>query len=439
MANSGLNGEPPPDAPTGWREKDSRTLAAVRRLLARERLDAILPWKAAHRAYLLNFFDAVHADVPWEEMATFLILPLEQDAFISGSHEHVAGRVDYGVAPVWLSPANRSGEWWGCDENLAVFVDEMKRRGLARARIGYESKWTPAAMMEKLRAALPDVTWIKADTIVPQVRLSKTPRERELMKRAVLGGFEAMEAYAAALRNGATRAEAQLARAHRALDAGVEWVGGAMGMAWTGGTFETLDWWDAPARERFLKSPVGRNWLLLPDQVPICVTHFETRCQYYFSDIAWHEVLGPAPAEGESLLWSADAEPPRPFPWRELVKDYEVIRAVQREAINQIRIEMDQTQARAAVEAYLAKNSDYREHGRGYFIHSLGLEIHEEPILAAANPNAMPVDGPIFFEPGAVCSSEWFSRHWTVEDPFVLGDNGRWEPLTTLRGLTPRA
>ncbi|MCX5660684.1 MAG: aminopeptidase P family N-terminal domain-containing protein [Planctomycetota bacterium] len=424
------------DAPTGWREKDERTLVEVRRLLARDRLDAILPWKAAHRAYLLNFFDAVHADVPWEEMATFLVLPLEGDPFISGSHEHVAGRVPYGVCPGWLKPENRSGEWWGCDENLAVFVGEMKRRGLARARVGYEKKWLPVAMFEKLRAALPDVTWVPADTIVPQVRLVKTPREQALMRRAVVGGFAAMEAYCSALRSGATLEEAQLARAHRALDAGVEWVGGAMRMAWTGGTFETLDWWDAPAREQIRRSPVGRNWLLLPDDAPICVTHFETRCQFYFSDIAWHEFLGPAPSDGDRVVWSADSEPMRLFAWRDLVRDFEVMRVVQREAINQIRIGMDQAEARAAVERYLAGNADYQEHGRGYFIHSLGLEIHEEPILAAANPNALPVDGPILFQPGAVCSSEWFSRHWTVEDPFVLGADGKWEPLAPLRGVT---
>ena len=36
--------------------------------------------------------------------------------------------------------------------------------------------------------------------------------------------------------------------------------------------------------------------------------------------------------------------------------------------------------------------------------------------------------------PGAVVSSEWFSRCWTVEDPFVMTETG-WEPLAQLQGL----
>lgn len=426
------------DGATGWREKDERSLTEVRRLLSAARLDALLPWKTAHLAYLTNFLDGVHAAVPYEEMATFLLLPLEKDAFISGSHEHVAGRPQFGTAPGWLKPENRSGEWWGFDQNIAVFADQMKARGLSRAKVGYEKKWLPILVFEKLRAALPDVEWIPADTIVPQVRLSKTPREQALMRHAVQGGFTAMEAYSAALRAGATRAEAELVRAKSALDAGVEWVGGATRMSWTGGTFETLPWWDAAARQQFLATPLGRNWQQLPDDVPICVTHFETRHHYYFSDIAWHETLGPEPAPNDQIAFAADSVPGR-HSWREMVRDYDVIRQVQRDAINQIRIGMNQAQARAAVEAYLARTPEYAEHGRGYFIHSLGLEVHEEPILAAANPEAMPVDGPIIFEPGAVCSSEWFSRFWTVEDPFVLRADGRWEPLTELRGLAPRA
>ena len=425
------------NTPTGWREKDEYTLPEMRRLMSAAKIDAMLPWKSAHVAYLTNFWDAVHTPISYEEMATFLLVPLDRDPFIAGSHEHIAGRPQFGTAPGWLKNENRSGDWWGFDQNVAVFADQVKQRGLAHARIGYEKKWLPMPVFEKLKAALPDVTWVIADLIVPQVRLAKTPREQELMKHAVRGGYEAMEAYSLALRGGATRAEAELVRAKRALDSGCEWVGGATRMSWTGGTFETLPWWDAAAQQQFLREPIGRNWQQLPDEVPICVTHFETRYHYYFSDIAWHETLSPEPSPGDAIDWAADGQRGK-FLWRDLCRDYEVIRAVQQEAINTIRIGMNQTEARAAVEAYLARNADYQHHGRGYFIHSLGLEVHEEPVLAAANPEAMPVDGPIIFVPGTVCSSEWFSRHWTVEDPYVLRADGKWGPLVPLRGLSPR-
>lgn len=425
---------PPSTDFTGWREKDDRTIREVRRLMREDELDALLPWKAAHVAYLMNFFDSVHAVIPWEEMLCFLVIPLERDAFMAGNHASGAGWPEFGVHPWWLKTENRSGEWWGSDENIAVLADQFRKRGLSHARVGYERKWVPVSLMDKLRAALPGVTWKPADRIVPQVRLVKSSRELELMRKAVLGGFAAMDAYMNVLRAGGSLVDAQLARAKKALDEGVDWVGGAARMAWTGGTYETLRWWDAPARERYLKTWIARNWQSLPDGAPICVTHFETQCDGYFSDIAWHEYLHASRGPDELIEWAALNEPGT-FTRRELQADYDVMRVVQREAINRIRPGMTQTQARAAVEDYLKHNADYQRHGTGYFVHSLGIEVHEEPILATANPRAMPYDEVMYFEPGIVCSSEWFSKHWTIEDPFVMGENGVWEPLTELRGI----
>lgn len=73
-----------------------------------------------------------------------------------------------------------------------------------------------------------------------------------------------------------------------------------------------------------------------------------------------------------------------------------------------------------------------------YYIHGVGLEVHEEPLLHTPMLEPTPLDGLIYFEPGAVVSSEWFTHLWTVEEPFVLTADG-WEPLVELRGLTDPA
>ncbi len=53
---------------TGWQEKDDRTIREMREYMVRERLDAFIPWKTAHIAYLTNYYDIVHMNIFWEEM-----------------------------------------------------------------------------------------------------------------------------------------------------------------------------------------------------------------------------------------------------------------------------------------------------------------------------------------------------------------------------------
>ncbi|MDP6114019.1 MAG: M24 family metallopeptidase [Planctomycetota bacterium] len=415
---------------TGWKEKDDRTIAEIRAYLTREKLDAFIPWKVPHLAYLTNYFDQLHMNILWEEMMAVLVIPLDSAPFIVGEHQSWAGSSEFGVAPWWLEErhsTNRPGR-----NALERTVELLKEKGLGTGRIGIETLWMPVAAHDYLRSALPDAEFVSADTLVPQIRFIKTSREQELMKKAADTGIRAMEAYMQAIRSGLSRTEAQRLRAQRALDYGGEWVGGVSRHAWTGGTDETPAWWDADARRRFL-STTARNWKGLPDDSPVCVTHYSAIFQYYFSDLAWHEFYGPEPAESEMLQW-VDRE----IPFHDARRDFEILRRVQKEALEPIRPGMSHLEAKAAVDAWLAADAESKEHITNYYIHGIGLEIHEEPVLTGSVPIPTPADVPILFQPGAVVSSEWFTQLWTVEEPFVLTESG-WEPLAELKDLTDPA
>ena len=160
------------------------------------------------------------------------------------------------------------------------------------------------------------------------------------------------------------------------------------------------------------------------------VTHLQAVYQHYLADLAWHEFIGPEPTAGEVLAFGD-----RRVAYSEAVEDFEAIRRVQSQALGAIEPGMDHQSAQEAVNEWLRTDAEASRHINGYFIHGVGLEVHEEPVLGGSRPRAVPLDGPIHFRPGAVVSSEWFTGIWTVEEPFVMTPDG-WEPMVELRGIT---
>ena len=416
-------------ASTGWKEKDDRTITEIRHYLHWEKLDAFIPWKPAHLAYLTNYCDMLHLGIPWEEMIALVVIPRVDAAFIVGEDWLIAGAEELGVAPRWLGerhPTKRPGR-----NAVQRVADLLREKGFDRGRIGVEYKWMPVAVYDHLRSALPNAEFVPCDLLVPRIRFMKTEREQRLLQKAAEIGLRAMQAYMRAVRSGATRREAERVRAECALADGGEWVGGPYRLAWNGGTDETPDWWDPEPRERFLSSK-SRNWRGLPDDSPFFVTHFQTRFQYYFADMAWHQFFDPEPDDKRLLTWGKDQ-----VNFAEARRDFEILRRVQREALDRIRPGMSHPEAKKMVDDYLSADREAKEHVTNYYIHGIGLEIHEEPVLCRKDMKEIliPLDGPIHFQPGAVVSSEWFSSLWTVEEPFVLTGNG-WQPLVDLSGLT---
>ena len=74
---------------------------------------------------------------------------------------------------------------WGefSDDAMAVLADELKRLGLARARIGTELDYLPAADFARLKAAMPDAEFVAVDAALDRMRRIKTPDEIDLLRR----------------------------------------------------------------------------------------------------------------------------------------------------------------------------------------------------------------------------------------------------------------
>lgn len=406
-------------------EHDERTIGTIRGYLRDNGLDAFIPAKPAHVAYLTRYYDKLHVNILWEEMASYLAIT-PSAAFIVGAHEHWAGPPGTGVAPAWISERIRGG--LDGYETLQVLAGELRRRGLDAGRIGIETTWLPVALHEALRERLPRAEFVPANDLVPQLRLLKTPVEHELLRRAAAAGVASMEAYMAAIRAGRGEAQALLARAAAALEHGAEWVGGAYHVAWTGGIDNTPDWWSPPVRERFRRCP-DRYWHGVVGSPDYCVTHFEAMYQYYYADLAWHEFIC-EPKPGARIDFGEGAR----VEFREAQEDFDILRRMQSEALAQITPGMTHAEAIGKLKAFVAADPLFSAHCTGYFIHGVGLEIHEEPVFTSATPRAIPQGGRIRYDAGAVVSSEWFSKYWTVEEPFALTAGG-WKPLVPLRGL----
>ncbi len=59
----------------GWREKDDRSIKEIKAYMEHERLDAFIPSKIPHIAYLTNYYDIIHMNITWEEMICILVIP----------------------------------------------------------------------------------------------------------------------------------------------------------------------------------------------------------------------------------------------------------------------------------------------------------------------------------------------------------------------------
>jgi len=69
---------------------------------------------------------------------------------------------------------------------FALLGDMLRERGLAKARIGADLDFLPAADLDALKRALPDVTWIDGSDVLRRMRAIKSAREISRLRRAAL-------------------------------------------------------------------------------------------------------------------------------------------------------------------------------------------------------------------------------------------------------------
>ncbi|VTU36084.1 M24 family metallopeptidase [Variovorax sp. PBL-E5] len=69
------------------------------------------------------------------------------------------------------------------DDAMLVLADQLKKLGLAQARIGIEMDYLPAGDLARLQAALPQAKFERCEHILARLRQIKTPEEIALLRR----------------------------------------------------------------------------------------------------------------------------------------------------------------------------------------------------------------------------------------------------------------
>jgi Xaa-Pro aminopeptidase len=87
---------------------------------------------------------------------------------------------------------------------FAVLGELLRERGLARARIGIDLEFMPAADFATLRRALPDIDWVDASEVVRRLRAIKSAREIDCVRRACALADAGFHALTAGIRLGST-------------------------------------------------------------------------------------------------------------------------------------------------------------------------------------------------------------------------------------------
>ncbi|WEK51969.1 MAG: Xaa-Pro peptidase family protein [Candidatus Kaistia colombiensis] len=80
---------------------------------------------------------------------------------------------------------------------FAVLGDLLRENGLARARIGVDLEFMPAADFLTLKQALPEIEWVDGSEVLRRLRMVKSPREIDCIRRACAlsdSGFHALTA-----------------------------------------------------------------------------------------------------------------------------------------------------------------------------------------------------------------------------------------------------
>lgn len=109
--------------------------------------------------------------------------------------------------------------------------DMIAERGLARASLGIDLEFMPAADFARLKEILPSAQWRDASSIVKRLRLIKSPREIELLRNAARYAEDGLQNMANAVRSGSTATELSDA-----------WLTGAMGATKANGQSLSSHW-----------------------------------------------------------------------------------------------------------------------------------------------------------------------------------------------------
>jgi Xaa-Pro aminopeptidase len=347
----------------------------LRTLMGAAELDALLALGCRNAIYLTGLF---HQEVWIGEPHGLVVIPTVV-AFPDNSF--AVGAQWKGASPGWgyelgSFPGAVYGDLMRPDQTieakLVVVAEQLTRRGLARATIGVDMDAAPAQAVDRLRQQLPEARFVPADGILYRLRSVKSAGELERIRTAVAISEGAFEAALPALRVGASYAQMSRAWASEVIErGGLPLIASPLYLTTGGG-------------ERFTVAPgLPRTFDLVTVYRGYHADHMVTVC-----------AGEPVPAARER---------------------YDRARARQEFLRATLKAGMSKA------ELYQAWVREYGERDAGFFsVHSIGLEIHEEPRVGTSTATEVAIWPEVTFEVAAVVCLE----PAPAEDMYFLGAAG---------------
>ena len=279
------------------------------------------------------------------------------------------------------------------DARLVKAAEEIKARALDRGRIGIDLAYTPASSLHKLRQLLPEAKFVPADGLLAQMRSVKTAVEVERVRRAVSVSEQALRdvVQTVSVHAGMRYADLVTAWAVRVLERGA---------------FPVLalpyDFVSQATRSFGLRSS---DMCRYPARVePGVVTRLDLGACYkgYYGDQKFAVCLG-RPSDGALATFEAH------------LARQQYMRDVIRPGVTKSEV-----YARCSEEFASAGGEGSLER-YDFWVHGVGLDIHEEPRIGSALALNSDLMAEVTFEVNTVVALE---ASWLVEDLFIVEESG---------------
>jgi Xaa-Pro aminopeptidase len=349
-------------------------LRRVDEALTGNRLDALVataPWNVCYTA---GTSFSTQKTIP-ERLAFTISTPDGAQTFIYCAIEDGHARDES-----WIE--DRRGYVEFAERPTALLAEVLRERGVDRGRVGVEKRFLAAQYVEELLELLPDVELVAADTIFDAMRAVKTPAEIEILARAAVATDAAIAEAFLAARPGDSEASV----ASRMISACRERGG------------ESLLHMVLATGSNMLKAHHA------PDGTPlepggVVRTDFGMTWGHYLSDIARTAFVAPADPGNLAI-------------YRRLEEAHqETIAAI----APGVRVGDVFDACKRAFEAH---GLDFRMPHVG---HSIGLGLHEHPMIHPGNDESLKPEMVLMIEPVAFTAENFFH----TEDMVVVTDAGR--------------
>ena len=325
---------------------DGLDFSPVFKAMKEEGMDALVAMEPHSVALLLNYWNEILVQVGFREAPAAVVFTSSEDIFA------VTVRMNYNreIAP-WVSEfvgRYTDSDYYDQGRMVETLVRALNKKGLVGGRVGFEKGFIPTGIMDWIQSELPGTEAVDGEWILWQLRSVKTQKQLGFIRTAVA----ACEAGVRRMLEGWKEGES----IHRLLDEFEQVV-----REYRASFFCTYQralakkWVPFSGRDQRL----SEDFIIRTNDETEVLFDLMVRCQSYFSDWKRSFYLG-APPKAIADLYE--------FEWR-------VVKTIAKE----VKAGMTTIEAQEACDHRL-KEEDLVN---WWCLHSVGLEIHEEPLIGA--------------------------------------------------------